>query len=85
MRRLPLLPGWQSGCVLVGSVAVGEGTIIGVSLDVTSLVRSADPALSKNCFTHLETLQMLLKAEGKDVHGLKILMLNGIWAHMKPR
>lgn len=83
MRRLPLLPGWQSRCVLVGSAAVGEGTIIGISLDVTSLVLSADPALSKNCFAHLETLQTPLKAKEKDMHSLKILMLNGIWAQMK--
>lgn len=40
---------WQSGCVLVGSAAVGEGAIIGLSLNVTSLVLSDDPALSKNC------------------------------------
>lgn len=58
-RHLPLLPGWQSGCVLVGSVAVGEGAIIGISLDVTSLAHSADPALSKKGFAHLETLQTL--------------------------
>lgn len=61
MRRLPLMPGWQSGCVLVGSVAVGEGAIIGIfSLDVTSPAFSTDPALSlkkKNCFAYVGTLQ----------------------------
>lgn len=72
MRSLPLLPGWQSGCVLVGSAAVGEGAIIGISLDVTSLVLSADPALSKNCFAHLETLQTLLGAKDKCIHGQNI-------------
>lgn len=59
MRCLLLLP----GCVLVGSAAVGEVAIIGISLDVASLVLSADPALSKNCFAHLETLQTLLKKQ----------------------
>lgn len=57
MRRLSLLPGWQSGCVLVGSAAVGEGAIIGVSLDVSSPALSADPALTINYFAHLGTLQ----------------------------
>lgn len=66
MRRLPLLPGWQSGCVLVGSAAAGEGAIIGISLDVTSPALSADPALSKNCFAHVETLQALSEAKDKD-------------------
>lgn len=47
MRRLPLLPAKQSGCVLVGSAAVGKGARIGVFLDVTSLVLSADPAPTK--------------------------------------
>lgn len=59
IRRLPLLPGWQSGCVLVGSASVGERAIIGLSPDVTSPVLSADPALTKNYFAHLGTLQML--------------------------
>lgn len=53
MRHVPLLPGWQSGCILVGFAAVGDGAIIGISLDVTSLVIFTDPALSKNCFAHL--------------------------------
>ncbi len=70
MRRLPLLPGRQSGCVLVGSAAVGEGAIIGISLDVTSPALSADPALSKNCFAHLKTL--LLEAKEKSMHGQNI-------------
>lgn len=72
MRRLPLLPGWQSGCVLVGFAAVGEGAIIGISLDVTSLALSADPALSKNCFARLETLRTLLGAKDEDIHGQNI-------------
>lgn len=43
----------------MGSAAMGEGAIIGISLDVTSLALSADPALAKNCFAHLGTLQTL--------------------------
>lgn len=40
--------------VLAGPAAVGEPAIIGVSLDVDSLLLFADPALSKNCCTHPE-------------------------------
>lgn len=68
MRRLPLLLGWQSVCVLVGTAAVGERTIIGVSLDVSSSVLSADPACTKNCFAHPGILQTLLEAKDKDTH-----------------
>lgn len=39
----------------MGPAAVGAPAIFGVSLDVDSLLLSADPALSKNCCTHLET------------------------------
>lgn len=72
MRRLPLLPGWQSGCVLVGPAAVGERAIIGISLGVTSLALSGDPALFKNCFAHLETLHTPLKPKDKDLHSQNI-------------
>lgn len=67
MRRLPLLPGWQSGCVLVGPAAVGEGDIIGMSLDVTSPVCSADPALTKNCCAHPGILQSPSNAKDTGV------------------
>lgn len=65
---LPPLAGWQSGCVLVGPAALGEAAIIGISLDVTSPALSADPALSKNCFAHLETRQTLLEAKDQNMH-----------------
>lgn len=45
--------GRNETCALVGSAAVGEGAIIGISLDVTSPVIYTDPALAKNCFAHL--------------------------------
>lgn len=73
MRRLPLLPGRQSGRVLAGSAAAGEGAITGVSLGVTSPVLSADPALTKNYFARLGTLQTLLKAKDKDIHCQHVL------------
>lgn len=52
---------------------MGEVAIIGISLDVASLVLSADPALSKNCFAHLETLQTLLKkTKDNNINGQTI-------------
>lgn len=47
--------------VLVGPAAVGAPAIFGVSLDVDSLLLSADPALSKNCCTLLVHTQELNK------------------------
>lgn len=46
----------------MGSAAVGEGAIIGISLDVTSPALSTDPALAKNCFAHPGTLWMFSEA-----------------------
>lgn len=56
----------------MGSAAVGEGAIIGISLDVTSPVLSADPTLAKNCFAHLESMLVLFGANGSGMDGHNI-------------
>lgn len=56
----------------MGSAAVGEVAIIGISLDVASPVLSADPALSKSCFAHLETLQTLLETKDNNINSQTI-------------
>lgn len=59
---------------------MGEGAITGISLDVTSLMFSADPALTKNSFGLVGALQISQEGrkKGKRMYIVKMLMNNVI-------